>query len=115
MTLAAGLVVALAVTILTGYTGDFTQTTVLVHSESNTTMIVQGEEYNVSSGEVISIPVSFKLKKGISTENITVQSGAISYQLPITLIGKPKPTLWWPLALLPLAGVLFAVRVRKLS
>jgi len=105
------IVLGLLATVLTGFIGSTAEANVLLYTEQASNISVQGAPYSLDSG-MNRIPVLLNVSEELQHEKILVTADSITYELPLTILGKHDYTKLWWLLVIPAIMLLMAVRIR---
>ena len=85
----------------------------LVYSDAETSIFVNGEQYPVDAFSLTRIAVPLAAEAGRREERIVVSSGSVSYEVPVTIVGKRDLRWLWALLVLPLGATIAGIRLKK--
>lgn len=107
------LVIGLVASVLAATAGSTVEAQLLLYSDAETSVLVNGEPYAVDAYSLTRIAVPLDTVAGKREERIVVSTGAVSYEVPVTVIGKRDWRWLWSLALPPLAAIGIGVRAKR--
>ena len=103
--------VALLTPILIATVGDYAFPLIGVIAQNDSNILVQGVPIELDANGYGLSTATVPVDEGRHEYIVTVQHGLIEQEIPVTVIGKRRPTIAWWLLAVPITALLLSVRV----